>query len=124
MTFNSPIPVLRSFDKSVAQEFYIDFLSFAQDWCHKPDDKSPIYMQLSKGKCVLHLSEHFGDAAPGMTLRIPVDDLNAFHSELISKQYKNARPGLNEMPWGVEMPVSDPFGNRLIFFQASPSSGL
>lgn len=122
MAFYSPIPILRSFDKSLAKEFYIEFLSFAENWSHEPDDESPIYMQISKGKCVLHLTEHFGDAAPGMTLRIPVDDLNAFHSELISKRYKNARPGLNEMPWGMEMPISDPFGNRLIFFQAPSGS--
>jgi hypothetical protein len=65
---------------------------------------------------VLHLSEHYGDAAPGSALRIDTNDIDAFHAELAGKRYKYARPGINEMPWGTrEVSVKDPFGNRLTF---------
>jgi hypothetical protein len=33
-------------------------------------------------------------------LRIETDSLDAFHAELSSKDYKYARPGIEEMPWG------------------------
>jgi hypothetical protein len=64
---------------------------------------------------VLHLSEHHGDASPGGAIRIETSDLDAFHAELNSKQYGFARPGIDEQPWGRDMSVKDPFGNRLIF---------
>ena len=34
---------------------------------------------------------------------------------LIAKRYKNSRPGINDQPWGRDMGIADPFGNRLIF---------
>lgn len=47
---------------------------------------------------------------------IPVDELEAFQKELLAKQYKHARPGIEDMPWGTkDMSVRDPFGNRLTF---------
>ena len=52
-------------------------------------------------------------------MRIETNELEAFQKELAAKQYKNARPGIEKMPWGSnEMSVSDPFGNRLIFTSA------
>ena len=76
-------------------------------------------MQASRDGCVLHLSEHHGDATPGSAMRIEVDDLDAFHKELTDKQYKYARPGIEQMPWGTrDLTVKDPFGNRLTFTNA------
>ena len=73
----------------------------------------PLYMQVSKDGCVLHLSEHHGDCSPGAALRIETSDLDAFHGVLASKRYEYARPGIEEMPWGTrDMSVKDPFGNR------------
>ena len=116
MKHNCPIPILRSFDETKAKEFYVEFLGFSVDWEHKFDDNSPLYMQLSKDKCIIHLSEHHGDSSPGTTLRIVTYDLDNFQKLLIEKQYRNARPGINNMPWGSrDMAISDPFGNRLIF---------
>jgi hypothetical protein len=37
------------------------------------------------------------------------------HRELAAKRYKYARPGIEQMPWGRDMSISDPFGNRLTF---------
>lgn len=112
------IPILRIFDEAKAREFYAGFLGCTIDWEHRFDANAPLYMQVSRGNCVLHLSEHYGDASPGSAIRIDTTELDAFHAELSAKQYKYARPGINEQPWGREVSVRDPFGNRLIFAEA------
>ena len=115
MRVSHPIPILRSFDEAKAKEFYVDFLEFKVDWEHRFSQDSPLYMQVSKGDCILHISEHHGDCSPGASLRIEVDDIDGYQKLLNDKRYKNARPGINEQPWGRDMPIADPFGNRLIF---------
>ena len=116
MTFHSPIPILRSFDEVKAKEFYVDFLGFSIDWEHRFEENTPLYMQLSKGACIIHLSEHHGDSSPGASLRILTENLDAYQKVLLAKKYKNARPGIQDMPWGTrDMAISDPFGNKLIF---------
>ena len=42
----------------------------------------------------LHLSEHHGDATPGARVRVLVNDIEALHAELTSKNYNYARPGI------------------------------
>jgi catechol 2,3-dioxygenase-like lactoylglutathione lyase family enzyme len=107
------------FDVPKAKEFYVDFLGFTVDWEHTFGPGLPLYMQVSRDGCVLHLSEHFGDATPGSAMRIETSDVDAFHAELTAKQYKHARPGIETMPWGTrDMSVKDPFGNRLTFTTA------
>jgi uncharacterized glyoxalase superfamily protein PhnB len=116
MRFGPPVPILRIFDETKAKEFYVGFLGFAIDWEHRFEDGLPLYMQVSKGSCVLHLSEHHGDSSPGSAMRVDVDDVDAFQQELLEKQYKYARPGVERTPWGTrDMAVRDPFGNRLTF---------
>jgi uncharacterized glyoxalase superfamily protein PhnB len=116
MTLGKITPILRIFDEVKAKEFYVDFLGFAVAWEHRFAPDLPLYMGISKGDCVLHLSEHFGDGCPGAALRIETDDVDAYNRELIAKQYKNARPGIESQPWGTrEMTIHDPFGNRLMF---------
>ncbi|MBV1914245.1 MAG: VOC family protein [Pseudomonadales bacterium] len=116
MNFYSPIPILRSFDEAKAKEFYVDFLGFSIDWEHRFEESTPLYMQISKEGCILHLSEHHGDSSPGSSLRITTKNLEGYHKELIEKRYKNARPGIQDMPWGTrDMAISDPFGNKIIF---------
>ena len=116
MKFHSPIPILRSFDEVKAKEFYVGFLGFNIDWEHRFEDNTPLYMQISKEDCIIHLSEHHGDSSPGASLRITTKNLGHYHKELIDKRYKNARPGIQDMPWGTrDMAISDPFGNKLIF---------
>ena len=111
-------PILRSFDEAKAREFYVDFLGFKIDWEHRFEPDLPLYMQVSKEDCIIHLSEHHGDCSPGSALRIAATDLEAYQEQLLAKQYKNARPGIEDTPWGTrEMCINDPFGNRLIFFQ-------
>ena len=53
-------PILRIFDEAKALEFYVDFLGFKVDWQHRFEANFPLYLQVSLGECVLHLSEHHG----------------------------------------------------------------
>jgi catechol 2,3-dioxygenase-like lactoylglutathione lyase family enzyme len=116
MSLGKTIPILRMFDEAKAREFYVDFLGFTVDWEHRFEPGTPLYMQVSRDACILHLSEHHGDGTPGSAIRIDTSDIDAFHAELTSKRYKYARPGINEMPWGTrEVSVADPFGNKLTF---------
>jgi catechol 2,3-dioxygenase-like lactoylglutathione lyase family enzyme len=117
MRLGKTTPILRIFDEAKAREFYVDFLGFKVDWEHHFEPGTPIYMQVSRDHCVLHLSEHHGDATPGAGLRIETSELDALHQELTAKRYKYARPGIEKMPWGTrDMSIKDPFGNRLTFW--------
>ena len=119
MSFAKTTPILRIFDEAKAKEFYVDFLGFQVDWEHRFEPDMPLYMQVSKDSCVLHLSEHHGDCSPGSAMRIETNELAGFHKELLAKEYQYARPGIKETPWGSrDMSVSDPFGNRLTFTTA------
>jgi len=82
MKLGQTTPILRIFDEAKAKEFYVDFLGFKVDWEHRFEPGLPLYLQVSRGDCVLHLSEH---------------------------------SGIEQMPWGRDMSVRDPFGNRLTF---------
>jgi catechol 2,3-dioxygenase-like lactoylglutathione lyase family enzyme len=115
--FGPVIPVLRIFEVAKAREFYSEFLGFSVDWEHAFDDHSPVYLQASRDGAVLHLSEHHGDASPGATVRILVSDVKRLHRELHEREYSYARPGIETMPWGLEVAVIDPFANRLVFHQ-------
>jgi catechol 2,3-dioxygenase-like lactoylglutathione lyase family enzyme len=126
--FGPVIPVLRIFDVAKAREFYTDFLGFTIDWEHTFEDHLPVYLQASREGCLLHLSEHHGDASPAATVRILVTDVMRLHRELHDREYRYARPGVETQPWGLEVTVLDPFANRLVFHQptseeASPDGG-
>ena len=109
------IPVIRSFDEAKAREFYCGFLGMAVDWEHRFHPGAPLYMQLSRGELLIHLSEHHGDASPGATCFVRMSGIRAFHAELIGRNYANNRPGLEQQDWGLEVTVNDPFGNSLRF---------
>ncbi len=111
------IPILRIFDEQKAMEHYVGFLGFRVDWTHRFGDNFPVYAQISRGQCVIHLSEHCGDATPGSAIRVRTAELDDFCRELRVKDYKYAKPGEPvEQPWGQrELCITDPFGNRVIF---------
>ena len=119
MGFGKTTPILRIFDEGKAKEFYVDFLGFKVDWKHRFEEALPLYMQISKDDCILHLSEHHGDCCPGAAMRIETNELEAFQKALLAKNHKYARPSIEEMLWGSrDMSVIDPFGNRLTFTSA------
>jgi catechol 2,3-dioxygenase-like lactoylglutathione lyase family enzyme len=116
VTFDPAIPVFRIFSVEKAREFYLDFLGFKLDWEHRFEPETPVYMQVSRGPVVLHLSEHHGDACPGSTAYVRMRGVRAYHAEISAKGYRNLRPGVERRDWAeAEMTVTDPFGNRIRF---------
>jgi uncharacterized glyoxalase superfamily protein PhnB len=110
-------PILRIFDEKKAREFYCDFLGFQVAFEHRFSEGMPLYVGLERGDLSLHLSEHHGDASPGANVFVATANIRAFHRELAEKQYAYNRPGLEDLPWGLQMQVNDPFGNRIRFCQ-------
>lgn len=110
-------PVFRIFDIEKALAFYVDWLGFTVDWEHRYEENFPLYMQVSMDDIVFHLSEHHGDATPGSKAFVEfTGSLPAYHRQLIDKNYKYNKPGLEEAPWGGQyVQVIDPFGNTILF---------
>ncbi|WHU45409.1 glyoxalase superfamily protein [Gordonia sp. L191] len=117
-SFSDPItvPIVRTFPGDEADRFYLDFLGFGVDWEHRFEPGMPLYRQVSRHGCVLHLSEHHGDATPGCAVRIRVRDAAALQRRLHDSTIYPLRIGLVHEPGRDEVRVPDPFGNRLIFF--------
>jgi hypothetical protein len=75
-----------------------------------------VYLQVSRGGCVFHLTEHHGDCCPGSTVFVVMEGLGKFHREVSSKGYPFLRPGVERTFYGANcMEVIDPFGNRIRF---------
>ncbi|MEM5493898.1 glyoxalase superfamily protein [Hoeflea sp. AS16] len=110
-------PIIRIFDEAKAREFYLEFLGCSVDWEHRFGPDAPLYMQVSRGAMVLHLSEHSGDATPGANAVVFARDVEKLHGELLARNYRYNRPGLQKQDWGLEMQVTDPFSNRLRFIE-------
>ncbi len=110
------VPIFRILDVAKAHEFYLGFLGFKVDWEHRFEPGLPLYTQISRGRLILHLSEHHGDCSPGSTAFVRMTDLDAFHAEITTKGYGHLRPEIETVPWQARcMEVIDPFGNRIRF---------
>jgi len=110
------IPIIRIFDETRAREFYLEFLGMSLDWEHRFEPGLPIYMQVSKGDLIFHLSEHSGDCTPGSKTFVNTNELEALHREITSREYRYSRPEITMAPWGDRMfEVIDPFSNRILF---------
>src|SRR5215475_9731305 len=116
ITFIRIVPILRIFSVEKAKEFYCGFLGFAVDWEHTFEPGMPVYMQVSRGRLRLHLSEHHGDGSPGVHIHVEMTGIDDFHREITSKGYRFLRPGVQDEFYGARaMHVIDPFGNRISF---------
>ena len=115
IAFQTTAPILRIFDEAKALDLYVGFLSFTLDWEHRFEPGLPLYAQVSHAGLTLHLSGHHGDASPGSTVFVYMRGIRAFHAELIGRNYANMRPGLESLPWGLQVEVTDPFSNRIRF---------
>ncbi|MBB5715120.1 glyoxalase superfamily protein [Sphingomonas aerophila] len=118
VVFGRPVPILRSFDEARTRDFYLDFLGFELMFEARFEEWAPLYMGVRHGECVLHLTEHFGDATPGSAIRVAVDDVVGYAAALRAKEHGNCRPGApSTTPWDTqEVTVTDPSGNRLTFY--------
>ncbi len=120
MQVNETIPMLRIFSVEKATEFYVDFLGFRIEWDHRFAENAPAYMKVSRDGLALHLTEHHGDCCPGSAVFVEMTGLRDFHAELIAKNYRHLKPGVETPPWGGRcMTVLDPFGNKILFNERS-----
>lgn len=118
MRIGEVIPILRMFDIAKAREFYLGYLGFTVDWEHRFEPDLPLYMQISRDGCRIHVSEHYGDATPGSAIRVAIEGIDDYHAELASRPCGYQRPAIESMPWGTrELRLVDPFGNRLSFYE-------
>lgn len=113
------VPVLRVFDHAIARSFYCDHLGFTWQWEHRFEPDLPVYAEVSLDGRALHLSEHHGDATPGAGVMITVPDLRTYRAGLLAQAHPNSRPGIERNACGLTMLVTDPFGNRLTFWERS-----
>lgn len=118
MRLSPAIPIIRIFSEEKARESYLDFLGFAVEWEHRFETNFPLYLQIRRSDLIIHLSEHHGDATPGSTIFVTIDDIDALQDELLAKAYTYARPEVETVPWGRTMQISDPFGNRIRFSES------
>ena len=114
--FRHVVPTLRIFSVEKAKEFYVGYLGFKVDWEHTFEPNTPVYMQVSRGDLVFHLSEHYGDGSPGAAVYVDMTGVKEFRAELSAKNYKYYRPGVQRTEWGTwAMDLLDPFGNKMSF---------
>lgn len=110
------IPIIRIFDEGKAKEFYLEFLGMTLDWEHRFETGFPIYMQVSRGSLIFHLSEHSGDCTPGSKVFVHTNSLEELYREITSRDYKYSRPSITTAPWGDRtFEVVDPFSNKILF---------
>jgi ribosomal-protein-alanine N-acetyltransferase len=123
IVFARTVPILRIFSVEKAREFYVGYLGFKVDWEHRFEPSLPLYMQVSRGGLVLHLSEHHGDCTPGAKVFVEMTGVAELHAELAAKNYAYLRPGLEKEAWGATtVTVTDPFMNRIVFSESDPKS--
>ena len=114
------IPILRIFDEEKVKELYLGYLGMKLDWEHRFEPNFPIYMQVSKGNLIFHLSEHSDDCTPGSKVFVNVKDLDSFYRDITSRPYKYSKPAIKEAIWGDRcFTVIDPFSNRVLFNEPS-----
>lgn len=113
--FTESIPVLRSLDERKCRAFYCSFLGFAVDFEHRFAPHMPLYLGLVRGPVKLHLSEHRGDATTGSAIFVWMAGVDAYRRELAARGESFTLPEIADQPWGREIGMVDPFGNRLRF---------
>ncbi len=98
------IPVLRVSNAAVAAAWY-QRLGFAQEWEYRFEPGFPAFVSIARGPVRLFLSEHTGDARPDTLIYLRLRDLQG-----VAKEFGAA---IEQMPWGPEVWLGDPDGNRL-----------
>ena len=111
MAFTTTIPILGILDETKSREFYVDFLGFQVDWEHRAE--GPLYMQVSLDECVLHLSEHSGDAKPGAAVKLYTDTYSA----------RVSRPRRIHRPKASHSAPEETFGQRRGFEYKTQAPG-
>lgn len=98
------VPILRVCDAAVAARWY-GRLGFGTEWEHRFRPGMPAFVAVARGGLRIFLSEHTGDARPDTLLYLRLADLDAIAAEF--------GVPVRRQPWGPELEVRDPDGNRL-----------
>ena len=104
------VPILRVADADAAVRWY-ERLGFTKQWEHRFDPGCPAFVSIACGGARLFLSEHRGDARPDTLVGLMVSDIDAVVTEF-------GRPA-GDPPYGCELELRDPDGNRLRIRSAS-----
>lgn len=97
-------PILRTEDAAAATAWYAR-LGFTKDWEHRFEPGFPLFVSISRGPMRIFLSEHKGDARPDTLLY-----LNLYDLDTVATEYGLT---VEQAPWGPEIELRDPDGNRL-----------
>ena len=99
------IPVLRVTNAGHAVAWY-ERLGFTQEWEHRFGPSFPAFVSIVRDGCArVFLSEHEGDAKPGGLLYLRVSSVKAVADEFSVV--------VVDQPWGEEVHLTDPDGNRV-----------
>ncbi|MDE3720038.1 glyoxalase superfamily protein [Nocardiopsis sp. N85] len=98
------VPILRVADAATAARWYAR-LGFAFGWEHRFEPGFPAFVEVHRGSVRLFLSEHTGDARPDTLVYLRLTDVDAIAAEF--------GVPVEEAPWGRELALRDPDGNRL-----------
>jgi len=120
--FTQSVPVMLSLDEAKCREFYCDFLGFEIEFEHRFAPHMPVYLGLRRGPVELHLSPHRGDATTGSAVFVWMTGVDDYRSQLAASGTRFPVPQAVDQPWGRELTVTDPFGNRLRFCER-PTGG-
>ncbi len=81
-------------------------LGYDQEWVHRFEPGFPAFVSMSRrGGARIFLSEHTGDAVPGGLVYLHVSEIESVAAEFGAK--------VEDQPWGREVHLTDPDGNRL-----------
>ncbi len=98
------VPIFRAEDARASAAWY-ERLGFAIVGEHRFEPHLPLYLFLRRGDVHLHLSEHLGDAPARSVAYFYVDDVHTIAATFDAT--------LQQQPWGPEIELVDPSGNRL-----------
>lgn len=98
------VPIFRVEDGRAAAAWY-ERLGFVVVAEHRFQPDLPLYLFLRRGDVHLHLSEHTGDAPDGSVAYLYSDDVDGIAADFGIE--------VEPQPWGREIELLDPFGNRL-----------
>ncbi|WP_229068792.1 glyoxalase superfamily protein [Actinoplanes sp. DH11] len=97
-------PILHTKNAQAAADWYAR-LGFAKQWEHRFEPGFPLFLCVSRGPMQIFLSEHRDDARPDTLLYLHVGDVEAVAAEF--------QVAVEQAPWGREVHLTDPDGNRL-----------
>ncbi|MGC0423026.1 glyoxalase superfamily protein [Embleya sp. AB8] len=98
------IPILRVVDAAESVHWYAR-LGFAKQWEHRFEPNLPAFVEVARGEVSLFLSEHTGDATPDTLIYLRLTDIAPVAREF--------GVPIEQAPWGQELELTDPDGNRL-----------